>query len=269
MKEQYILAAASVVGGMLMAGPVLAQGPDRDSEFGGFVAVGAGFGADYEGSDDYEFIPVGMAMVSWQGYNAQLLGPSLKIDVVPSENFDFGPTLSYGGGRDDGVEDDKVKLLREIDEALEVGFFAEYTFANSANPRYQVSVGLEAATDVNDGHDGSVFSASLDYECPVFGDLIWSLGTSATYADDNYMEAYFTIDADNTARSGLSRFDAEGGFKDVGLSTSLSQNFAERWNVRAMLEYTRLLGDAADSPVVKERGSENQLFGCVTIGYAF
>ncbi|MCG8508781.1 MAG: MipA/OmpV family protein [Rhodospirillales bacterium] len=121
---------AALIGGVLLAGPALAKGPKPtpaqeakggDSEFGGFVSFGAGFSSDYEGSDDYEVTPLGIVMLSWQGYYARILGPSLKVNVVPMENFDFGPTVSYGGGRDDDVEDEKVKLLREVDESLEVG----------------------------------------------------------------------------------------------------------------------------------------------------
>ena len=262
--------AAAVIGGVFLAGPALAQSPGGgDKEFGGFVMLGAGFGSDYEGSDDYGGMPVAMLQLNWQGYYIQARGPSLKVNVIPAENFDFGPTLSYGGGRDDDVEDDKVKLLREIDDSVEAGLFAEYRIPNQADPRYEVSFGLDASKDVGDGHDGTQIAVSAGYRRPVLGDLIWSMGLSATYADDNYMESYFTIDADNAARSGLARFDAEGGFKDVGLSTSLSYNFAESWRVTGMLSYTRLIGDAADSPVVADRGSENQLFGGLAVGYAF
>lgn len=269
---------AAVIGGILLAGPALAKGPKpipergqkvADSEFGGFVSLGAGFSPDYEGSDDYDATPLGVAMLFWEGYYAQLLGPSLKVNLVPMENVDFGPTISYGGGRDDDVEDDKVKLLREVDEALEVGFFAEYRFTNNMDPRYQISVGLDVAKDIDDGHEGAIVTASLGYERPVFGDVTWSVGASATYADDDYMETYFTIDANNASRSGLSRFDAEGGIKDVGLSTSLSYDFGESWNVTGLLSYTRLIGDAADSPIVDDRGSADQLFGGLTVGYAF
>ncbi|MBL6946966.1 MAG: MipA/OmpV family protein [Rhodospirillales bacterium] len=259
-----------LAGGILAAGPALAKEPgDEEGGFGGFVMAGAGFSSDYDGSDDYEFMPMALLHLSWDGYYANIAGPSVKINVVPFNNFDFGPTLSYGGGRDDDVEDDKVKLLREVDDSLEIGFFAEYRIANPADPRYEISVGLEAAKDVNDGHDGTLVTASLGYQRPVFGSFVWSLGTSASYADDDYMNAYFDIDANNASRSGLARFDAEGGIKDVGLSTSLSYRFGESWNVAGRVSYTRLIGDAADSPVVDDRGSADQLFGGITIGYGF
>jgi outer membrane protein len=266
--ERFFLATA-VVGGFSLAGPALAEDPDGDSEFGVVIVGGIGSGSDYEGSDDYEIGPFAKAVLSWEGYYARITKSSLKLNVIAMENFDFGPTVSYGGGRDDGVEDDKVKLLREVDESLEVGFFAEYRIVNKADPGYEVSVGLDAAKDVNDGHDGMLVGASVDYQRPVMEGLTWSLGVSTTYADDNYMESYFTIDVDNASRSGLARFDAEGGFKDVGLSTSLSYDFTEHWSVTGMLAYTRLIGDAADSPVVEDRGSENQFSGGVAVGYAF
>jgi outer membrane protein len=35
------------------------------------------------------------------------------------------------------------------------------------------------------------------------------------------------------------------------------------------LKYTRLLGDAADSPVTDDVGDENQMFGGLLINYTF
>ena len=258
------------VGCVLAAGPTLAKGPGGEGGgFRGLVMGGVGFTSDYEGSDAYGITPLAAAHLSWEGFYAHIAGPSVRLNVVPFDNFDFGPTLGYRGGRDDDVEDEKVKLLREVEDSLEVGFFAEYRFVNRADPRYKMSVGLKAAKDVNDGHDGSLVTASLGYNRPVFESFIWSLGTSVSYADDNYMNAYFDIDADNASRSGLARFDAEGGIKDVGLSTSLSHKLGESWNVAGRVSYTRLVGDAADSPVVDDRGSADQLFGGITVGYGF
>ena len=46
---------------------------------------------------------------------------------------------------------------------------------------------------------------------------------------------------------------------------SLSQN----WHLAGGVIYSRLVGDAADSPVVKDRGSENQFFAGAGVVYAW
>ncbi|MGF1463829.1 MAG: MipA/OmpV family protein, partial [Maricaulaceae bacterium] len=62
------------------------------------------------------------------------------------------------------------------------------------------------------------------------------------------------------AASGLDVFDAGAGFRDVGLSSVLSYQLSKRWSLNSVVSYSRLIGDAADSPIVTEEGSPNQVF---------
>jgi outer membrane protein len=43
----------------------------------------------------------------------------------------------------------------------------------------------------------------------------------------------------------------------------------DRWSVTALASYTRLLDDAADSPIVDDAGDANQFFGGALINYRF
>jgi len=94
-----------------------------------------------------------------------------------------------------------------------------------------------------------------------------SLFTS--YADDDYMETYFGVDANNRNRSGLPLYEAEGGMKDFGGMLNLAYAPWKHWGITGILGLKALIGDAADSPVVDQEGSESQLFGGVMGTYAF
>jgi len=83
------------------------------------------------------------------------------------------------------------------------------------------------------------------------------------------LQCYFSIDAGDSAASGLDEFDADSGFKDVGVSLRLAWGEGSGWGVTSIASYTRLLDDAEDSPVVDDAGDENQLFGGVALTYAF
>jgi outer membrane protein len=82
------------------------------------------------------------------------------------------------------------------------------------------------------------------------------------------MSSYFGIDAADAARSGLDQFNADEDFKDVSLGGALTYQ-CERLSVSLLANYARLIGDAADSPVVEEVGDENQLFGGALVNYMF
>ncbi len=84
------------------------------------------------------------------------------------------------------------------------------------------------------------------------------------------MSSYFGIDAGDAARSGLDQFNADEGFKDVSLRRLADLCASSSTGARRRLaSYTRLIGDAEDSPVVDDRGDENQLFAGLLINYRF
>ena len=123
--------------------------------------------------------------------------------------------------------------------------------------------------DVADGNDGAIIRLNGGYRIPI--DQTWnlSLGAFTTWADDDYMQAYFEIDAADAARSGLQTFDADSGFKDLGLNLTASFKPWEHWGLMGLVSYKRLLNDAEDSPVVDDEGDENQFVGGILVIYNF
>lgn len=122
--------------------------------------------------------------------------------------------------------------------------------------------------DVSD-EIGGLFTLRTHYTAPVGGSWRFHGGVESTYASKDYMDEYFSINAGDSARSGLSTFNADDGFKDVGVDANLTYQFTNNWSATGTLKYTRLLGDAADSPVTDNNGDENQLFGGLLINYTF
>ena len=52
-----------------------------------------------------------------------------------------------------------------------------------------------------------------------------------------------------------------------GIDMNVDWGFYGNWGASFVFAYDRLLGDAEDSPIVDDRGSPNQVFGGVLIGY--
>jgi len=74
-----------------------------------------------------------------------------------------------------------------------------------------------------------------------------------TWASDNYMESFFGVSEKESVRSGLRRFDVDSGVKDVGIELTSGTRFLKNWKIGFSLQYKRLLGDAADSPIVDDK----------------
>lgn len=225
------------------------------------VGAGLGLAPDYEGSDDYELVPLITARAQREEIFIAFAGTEAIANVLPHPVFRLGPLLRFRPGRDD-VDEGAVDRLADVDMAVELGAFAGFDLAP-----WQGSV--EIARDVAGAHDGLVIGAKLAYTLALLPALPVTVAAFTTWAGDNYMQTYFGIGPANAARSGLPTFDAESGFKNVGLNVEVRYPVTESWALLGVASYARLLGDAADSPVTDDVGSPNQVFGGVLLAYAF
>lgn len=255
------------VGGFALAGhpwPAAAQEPEPVWQIG--IGAGAMVQPDYEGSDDYTVKPVPMINISYRD-RVFLEGPSLGANLLnlsgprPGDRLQAGPLLRYQMGRDQG-DNDALRGLGDVDGSFEVGGFVNYGIG-------PFSAGLTAMQDVGDGHEGLTVELKGGYQHSF--DESWSLRAevSATWADDRYTQSYFGIDAAQSARSGYRQYNAEAGFKDVGLSLGLDYALSDSWAITGQVGYARLLGDAADSPIVDGEGSANAFTAGILVGYRF
>ena len=227
-------------------------------------AIGGGIGVrpDYEGSSDYEFVPLpaGSARFS-NGMYVQLLGLNLRANLIPSKMWRLGPVYNYRPERSD-VENNKVDKMKNISDANELGVFGGFEWSNWF-------VFLDVLADTGNAYDGWYATLKGGYNWMISNEWMLSMGAHTTYANDDYMETYFGVSASDSARSGLSRYNADGGMKDYGIDLGLNWNFASSWALRGVASISELVGDADnDSPVVDE-GSETQFTGGVMVMFKF
>jgi outer membrane protein len=254
--------AAGGVGGLAPSGEVYEEYQPQAK--GTQVAVGLGIGAapDYEGSDDYRAVPWLFARVNWEsGRYLYFEGAALKANLVSSPTWRLGPVVRFIGARAH-VEDKKVDDLKNVDAAAMVGGFAGFDVD-------RCTAFIQVVQDVSGSNDGLVATLGVGYTVPIDDRTIVALTGAIDYANGEYMSTYFGIDAADSARSGLKTYNADAGIKDVGVGVLLQYYPWDHVGFRAAAKYTRLMGDAADSPVVDDRGDENQLLGGVMVTYRF
>lgn len=257
------LALLLLLGAMSLAAPVVAQEQEDAASDDWSFAVGGG-GAikpEFEGSEDYEIVAVPSLRVERGSYYASLDGYTLRANVVPSEVYSFGPYVNYRPKRG-SAENDAIDAMENVDPALEVGAFGSM-FLNGFILNGTIS------QDVTNGHNGWLATVGTGIGFPVGDSFGMSAVISTSYASGNYMSTYFGIDGDNAARSGLDAYDADGGFKDVGLTLSARYTITSSLALSGSATFSRLIGDAADSPIVDDEGSENQFLGALALVYSF
>ena len=118
-------------------------------------------------------------------------------------------------------------------------------------------------------YHGILVDMGVSYRETLTDELMLNLGPGATWASDDYMETYFGISSAQSARSGYPAFDADAGFKDVSFGGALTYSPLPFLALTGFANYERLLGDAADSPLVRDGGSPNQVMVGVTMTLRF
>jgi MipA family protein len=235
-----------------------------------FVGGALGAAPDYVGSNDYT---LGIAPAAKVYFDAseryvRLIATELSANLLDSKTWSFGPLLNYRFGRSD-VGDEVVKRMDDLDGAVELGGVGGWTWVGPSDPRQRLNLSLQYQHDVSGTHDGYLITPAVRYWHPVSRPVTISVGVSTTYGSKNYTSKYFDVTPADSARSGLPVFTASSGIRDVRISPVMIYSLSQQWHLSAGLIYSRLVGDAADSPIVATRGSADQLFGGLGVVYAW
>ena len=266
-----------VLAAVLIAWPLpqaLAQGVappvDEAQNWKWTVGLGVGVAPDYEGSEDYDPVPLPLARAEKGHMYGELLGLQISSNLIDHPNWRLGPSFNFRQGYND-VSDKRVDNLTDRGSSYELGLSGGYVFEFDQLflPDAAIELNLEFLHDVSSGHEGWVMTPSVTYAAPLGDSLFLATGFEAAYASGNYMSHYFSINSSESANSGLDNYDADADFKHVGVNFGLNYNVTEHWNLDFIAQYKHMVGDASDSPVVDDQGEDSQFFGGVVVSYSW
>ena len=235
-----------------------------------YAGFGLGVTPDYIGADDYYFGGLPLARYQFKdSYRyASLVGTYVDLNLVDHPIIRFGPTGQLRLGRSD-VSDRAVRELPSISKTIEAGVFGALEFVAPSDPRKRLRLDLRIQQDLAGGHDGWIASGAIQGWYPIEGLAEVGLALGTTYGSHDYMSTFFDVREQDSAQSGLAPFSAGAGFRDVRLTLGALVPVTEHWLVGASVMFMRLVGDAAESPIVDDRGSPNQISGGLGAAYAW
>ena len=227
------------------------------------AGAGAVFEPDYEGSDDYEMTFRPLLRATWRdmltvgnvtgGYGVE--ATPFRFDTV---SLGFG--LAYWNGRD--ASDNTALIgLGDIDSAV----MGTATIAN----RFELfDASATLLYDLTGNRDGAAVRAGISTPLATSDTGVELIaGATTTWASDNYMSTTFGISPVQSANSGYGVHDADAGFKDIAANLQASYNVTSQVALTLRGEVKQLIGDAADSPIVKQQGDSTQ--GSVFAGVTY
>ncbi len=247
--------------------------PDRVS-----LAAGAAMVSDYDGSDRYSLAAVAGATARVHGHLIVWHGNSLGVDLVPEYRkqtfkFIFAPFVGLNTNRTGRQGDPMVALLPSPKMAIEGGAVVGFTQVGLISSKDLLTVQVGASHDLGAVHHSFSITPSASYMMPLSKAMLVSASASFDMVGAGYARTYYGIDSASSIASGLPAYRPGGGVKSVsfGLDSvvSLSGDLRRGFAVGMLLNYERLVGDAANSPIVTMRGSPNQFSAALGLGYTF
>jgi len=249
---------------VLLIGPVCSAEEKTRSDWTITLGLGAFHGPEYEGSDEAETVASPNIEVAWR--DRIFLNPDgLSINYYENDTITLDATVSQGDERKEslsaslnGLGDIDASTTLTLGAEFELGLFmpfARLTKHDGGTDGIQAIVGVETALPLRilTGNLDTTGIESMEESeaLTLIGPFVIA-GLSVDWADDDYNSSFFGVDAEQSARSGLPQYTAHAGFKSVNLELGVLHHLNKSWSVQGVAGYKKLIGDAKDSPIVRD-----------------
>jgi outer membrane scaffolding protein for murein synthesis (MipA/OmpV family) len=185
---------------------------------------------------------------------------NISLALVDQGDLRAGVAGKFLWKRDN--DEDAIRGLDPIRWGGEIGGFFEFYPLDWVRMRAEVRQGVRA-------HKGVVADIAVDAFHDVTPEVRISGGPRASFASSKYFDAYYGVSADEHDRTGISEYDPGGGVRSLGIGGAVTWKVSDPVTTSVFGEYSRLMGPAADSSIVRERGSRNQFTMGVSATYRF
>ena len=226
-------------------GPNAAESFERATAARWRFAVGGGLAADpnFQGSDKYRVHPT---LFIFAGYGPFFIGfGGAGVNFYRAPGLRVGAIVSLGQGRNEST-DARLSGLGNIDRTVVAGLFAVH-----ATRGYLARVATY--TDIGGEHHGSLARLDLFGRFRTGERVGFFAGPGLTWGSSQYNQTFFGVTDEQSLRSGFPAFSAGSGINNARVTAGTNYRFAPNWRLFGGLTASRLVGDAAASPITEEK----------------
>lgn len=225
----------------------------------GSIGAGVLYAPDYLGSDDYD-------ARLWPSINLTY-GDTLSISTrsgiewraIRRGDWTVSPFIGYTFGRDNEGD---ISAFEEVEGGATLGL-------RVALEQGEWKYSLAGSTPVSGDVDGAEFEASAAWRLPLNERTFFTFTPNVAYADEEWTESMFGVSARDSLRSGVAPYNPDGGYWRLGVNSSLTYALTPEWSATGFVSASYLTGNASDSPIVDDLGSEWQTVTGVSLSYNF
>ena len=234
--------------------------------------VTIGIGAEYEqvspGIDKYEsevqpYVDIEYKDIYFIKSQYGIGAYFLKLDEdKDAMDLEIGFAIGYDFGREETDAQKELDGLGDVKGSAEAVMFVE-TEIGPTELEFELAKGLGSK-----GHNGihGEFEAGLDGM--VTRNIFLSAGAFLTYGNSKYLQSYYGITAEQASNSSTysATYKPGSGLESYGVGFDAQYMLNKNWSLFGMTEYTRLAGDAKDSPIAKDDSFFSSTLG---VSYTF
>ncbi|MDX1949415.1 MAG: MipA/OmpV family protein [Rickettsiales bacterium] len=223
----------------------------------------------FDGASDYGFSIFPDLRVNYKDRFFASVPEGIFYNAINEEDWKLGPIAKIRFGREEATggspflisgETNALKGLGDIDSAIELGSFVQYSKDNIRS-RVELRQGFG-------GHEGIVADANINYFNRV-GPLSYSFGPRISFASAEFNNTYYGINQTQATNSGLNQYNANSGFNSYGVGGASTMPLTNSTAVTIFGGFDILGTPASDSPLITNRGDENQFVMGIAYGYRF
>ena len=262
-----LLASVIVLGAALAAPTVQAQAFDAVRLYGaasgrdlGLAGAAVVAGAAYQGSDKRRTML--LPLLDYQWANGWFAGTSNGVgyNFSTAKATDYGVRITADLGRPQS-RSDRLRGMGDVDARAEFG-----TFFNTALTQ-QFSLTSSLRYGAGNGK-GLVLDLGAAYAIPLAAQWRLGVGVGASLVNASYMQSYFGVTSAQASASASQYrvYKPEGGLRNMRVNAAATYLVSPRASVTVGVSANTLLGDAADSPLVRKKSIVS---GLLAASYAF
>lgn len=182
------------------------------------------------------------------GFGGEAGGSGASAELISGERIKLGLALRVDGGRSSG-DSPRLAGLPDVRRTLRGRIYAGYAL----NLQWSLSAGL--SQDLMGRGGGATLGLGLGYRARLGERSEWSAGAGLNFGDRRHLRSYYGISAQAAESSGLALYRPGAGTTDLYAGLGLTTVLEPHWVAFVSLGMSRLLADAAASPLTeRERG---------------
>ncbi len=257
----FVLASAPIVQAADISLPPVPSGPPA-----WVVTIGgdARIVPRYTGSNAFSLVPVPYFDMNCPGSPEKFHGPRDGVGFALFDNrvIAIGPVGSWIWQRKQSYSS-SLNGLGNVNFTGLAGGFVDYWAVPWLRTRAEVMQSFG-------GGSGVMANLFVDAIIPLSPAMTLSGGPRVRYVTSGLESPYFSITQAQSLTSGYPIYNAGSGFQAVGAGTQLKYRFNPSWATYGFVEYDKLVGPTAKSPIVTgPGGSANQWTVGLGLTYSF